>query len=81
MSSPEYPFHMMVADYCDIKGKMWLVTADRFTGWVSVFYFLGAASSKELIKVFRDMFTTFLSRKKSPRTVAHSLSLIIWYYF
>ena len=50
---------MLVADYCGIKCKMWLVTADRFTGWVSVFYFLGAASSKELIKVFRDMFTTF----------------------
>ena len=59
LSSPEYPFHMMVADYCDTKSKTWLVTADRFTGWISVFYFQGAASSKELIKVLREMFTTF----------------------
>ena len=52
LTSPEYPFHMLVADYCDIKGITGLVIADRFTGWVSVFYFTGAASFKELIKVF-----------------------------
>ena len=58
-TSPEYPFHMLVADYCDIKGKTWLVTADRFSGWVSVYYFPKEASSKGLIKVFGDIFTTF----------------------
>ena len=32
LTSPEYPFHMLMADYFDIKGKTWLVTADRFSG-------------------------------------------------
>ena len=32
LTSPEYPFHMLMADYFDIKGKTWLVAADRFSG-------------------------------------------------
>jgi hypothetical protein len=41
---------MIVADYCTIKSRTWLVVADRFTGWVSV---------KELITILREMFSTF----------------------
>ena len=71
-----------VADYCDIKGKTWLVTRERFTGWVSVFYFAGAASSKELIKVFRDIFTTFgvpqeITTDGGPQFSSHDLVLLL----
>ena len=34
LASPEYPFQMIVMDYCNVKGKAWLVIADWFTGWV-----------------------------------------------
>ena len=59
LASPEYPFHMIVADYCTIKAKTWLVVADRFTGWVSVFYFPREALAKELVAILREMFCTF----------------------
>ena len=82
LPSPEYPFHMLVADYCDIKGKTWLVTADRFTGWISVFYFPSAASSKELMKRFRDIFTTFgvpqeITTDGGPQFSSHDLVLFL----
>ena len=28
---PDYPFQIVVMDYCAIKGKTWLISADRFT--------------------------------------------------
>jgi len=73
---------MLVADYCDINGKTWLVTADRFTGWVSVYYFPSEASSKELIKVFRDIFTTFgvpqeITTDGCPQFSSHDLVLLL----
>ena len=49
---------MIVADYCTIKAKTWLVLADRFTGWVSVFYFPKEATAKQLIIIVREIFTT-----------------------
>ena len=57
--SPDYPFQYIVADYCSIKAKTWLICADHFTGWVSVFYFAKEATVKELVKILREMFTTF----------------------
>jgi hypothetical protein len=33
--------------------------ADRFTGWVSVFYFPKEATAKELITILREMFSIF----------------------
>ena len=78
LTSPEYPSHMLVADYFDIKGKTWLVTVDRFSGWVRVHYFPKEASSKELIKVFRNVFTTFgvpqeVTTDGGPQFISHDL--------
>ena len=85
LTSPEYPFHMLVADYCDIKGKTWLVTADRFSGWVSVYYFPTEASSKGLMRVFGDIFTTFgvpqeITTDGGPQFISHELAsfLVKW---
>ena len=59
IASSDYPFQQITADYCTIKSKTWLIIADRFSGWTSAFYFSGEASSNDLIKILRDMFTTF----------------------
>ena len=34
LESPDYPFQYVVADYCSIKAKTWLIFVKRFTGWV-----------------------------------------------
>ena len=59
LPQPEYPFHMIVADYCTIKAKTWLVVADRFTGWVSVHYFPREATALQLVDCLKLMFVTF----------------------
>ena len=58
LASPDYPFQMLVADYCDIKGKSWLVVADRFSGWVSVFYYPREATATDLIRKMKEVFCT-----------------------
>ena len=49
---------MIVADYCTIKAKTWLVLADRFTGWVTIFFFPREAKAKQLITILWEMFST-----------------------
>ena len=58
LASPDYPFQMIVADYCTIKAKTWLVLADRFTGWVTIFFFPREAKAKQLITILWEMFST-----------------------
>ena len=58
LASPDYPFQMLVADYCNIKGKSWLVVADRFTGWVSVFYYPREATATDLVRKMKEIFST-----------------------
>ena len=54
LHSPDYPFQMIVMDYCGIKGKSWLICADRFTGWVSTFYFPREAVATELVRLMKE---------------------------
>ena len=75
--SPDYPFQMIVADFCDLKGKSWLVIADRFTGWISVYHFDREASTEQVIKIFKNSFSTFgvavnLSTDNDVRFRSHS---------
>ena len=74
--SPDYPFQYVVADYCFIKAKTWLIFADRFTGWVSVYYFEKEATAKGLVKILRELSTTFgvaenLTSDDRPQFRAH----------
>ena len=57
--SPDYPFQFVVAHYCFIKAKTWLIFVDCFTGWVSVYYFEKEATANGLVKILRELFTTF----------------------
>ena len=79
LASPEYPFQMISTDYCTIKGKTWLVIVDRFTGWLSVFYFSNDASARKLVEVLREYFTTFgvsceISSDSGPQYVSHEFA-------
>ena len=59
LASPQYPFQMIVAHYFDVKGKSWLVIADRFFGWLSLDYYPCEASSSDLIKSLKEYFCVF----------------------
>ena len=56
---PDFPFQMIVMDYCTIKGKTWLVCADRFSGWVSCFYYPREATATDLVKTMKEYFSTY----------------------
>ena len=47
---------MIVADFCDLKGKSWLVIADRFTGWISIYYFEKEATTEKVIDILKTSF-------------------------
>ena len=59
LASPDFPFQMVVGDYFTVKSKTWLVVADQFTGWLSLFYFPREASATDLIRILKDYFTRF----------------------
>ena len=59
LASPDYPFQMVVADYCNIKGKSWLVLCDRFSGWLSVQYYSRDASATDLVRTLKEYFSIF----------------------
>ena len=59
LESPEFPFQMIAMDYFEVKGKSWLAIADRFSGWLSLFYFPREASSQELINILKNYFCTY----------------------
>ena len=59
LASPEFPHQMIVGDYFDVKGKTWLVLADRFSGWLSLHYFPREATAADLIRHLKDYFSTF----------------------
>ena len=59
LASPDYPFQMIVGDYCNIKGKSWLVLCDRFSGWISVQYYSREATAGDLVKTLKEYFSIF----------------------
>ena len=59
LASPDYPFQMVVADYCNIKGKSWLVLCDRFSGWLSVQHFLREATATDLVRTLKEYFSIY----------------------
>ena len=58
-ASPDYPFQMVAADFYDLKGKVWLVIVDRFSGWISIYYFEKEAPTSKVIEIFKNSFSTF----------------------
>ena len=57
---PEWPFQKICADYFSIDQYGYLVIADRYSGWISVYYFRpGEATSTTLIEIFRHIFMDY----------------------
>ena len=50
---------MIVGDYFDVKGKTWLVLADRFSDWPSLHYFKKEATAADLIQNMKKYFSIF----------------------
>ena len=59
LHSPDYLFQMIVMDYCSTKSKSWLICADRFTSWVSTFYFPREPVDTDLVRLMKEYFVTF----------------------
>ena len=59
LESPEYPFQMIAMDCFQIKGKLWLVIADRFSSWLSLYYFPREATSCDLVNTLKYYFCIF----------------------
>ena len=58
--SPEYPFQMLVGDYCSLYGINYLVVADRYSGWFSVYQCgKGTYDADALIDVLKGHFGCF----------------------
>ena len=59
---PNVPFQMIFADYCQMKGKKFLVFGDHLSGWTEVIQIkdgFGKSGSKGLCEALRKMFATF----------------------
>ena len=57
---PDWPFQSLCTDYFFIEGHSYLVVVDRFSAWICIYYFKpGEATSKTLIDIFRDLFTSY----------------------
>ena len=83
--SPEWPFQQVCADYFEIDGNGYLTIVDRFSGWISLYYFPGKATATQLISVCRSLFVTFgtpedLSSDGGPQFISTKFQefLTIW---
>ncbi len=58
--SPDYPFQLVVADFFNLAGRNYLVYADRYTGWNTIFKTpVGDADSSSVKKHLRMLFGMF----------------------
>lgn len=65
--APTYPFELVVADYFTLKGVVYLVYADRYTGWVTVAKCSPhGADSSNLKRELRSLFCVY----GAPRELA-----------
>ena len=58
--APSYPFQQICADYFEISSHGYLVVADRFSGWLCIFWFRPyQRTSKKLQDTLRDLFVAY----------------------
>ncbi|XP_064089962.1 uncharacterized protein LOC135203965 [Macrobrachium nipponense] len=53
----EYPFQQVVADMFQIEGNIYMIYADRLTGWLEVAHFPCGAMSNKISNHFRSYFS------------------------
>ena len=54
-----YPFQHICSDFYQYNGHDYLVVADRFSGWLQVWHFKKPPTSRDVIKIFRQLFIQF----------------------
>lgn len=59
LSYPTYPFQKVVADLFHMAGHMFIVYADRFSGWTEVASTKPDATASTVISIFRRYFINF----------------------
>ena len=59
LPEPQHPCELIAADYCTFQGHSYLVTVDRYSGWLSVYYCGMSATAKQLIYMLKVHFSTF----------------------
>ena len=74
--SPSYPFQQICMDYFELEGHSYLVNADRFSGWITVYHFPQSATSRQLISICRASFQSYgvseeLSSDGGPQFTSH----------
>ena len=58
--SPDYPFQLIVGDYFHLEGYDYLVMADRYSGWISVYTMgKGECNAEKLISCLKSHFGSF----------------------
>ena len=63
--TPSFPFQYVVAEYCTVEGRNFLVLGDRFSGCISIYEAgAGAFNSATLVKNLRDWFHNFYIPEK-----------------
>ena len=80
---PEWPFQLMCADFFFLNTHSYLITANRYSGWVSIYFFRpGEATSVALENIFRQLFTDNgvpdeLSTDGGPQFTANSFKTFL----
>ena len=83
---PQYPFQSIVCDFFALNGHNYLVIADRFSGWISVFYIdKNDFDSSSLASKLREYFHTFnvpeeLSSDGGPQLTASPVQNLLKHY-
>ena len=59
-TDPQYPFDKAVSDYFSLKGRRYLLYADRYSGWITVVKLNPLEGDfKHLRKHFTNLFATY----------------------
>ena len=74
--APLYPFQQICMDYFELASHSYLVIADRFSGWITIYHFPTRATSSQLISICRASFKDYgvseeLSSDGGPQFASH----------
>jgi len=58
-SPPEYPLQQVVVDLFQLGGQVYIVYADRLTGWLELEHLPGDSTNIKLLPIFRKWFRRF----------------------
>ena len=81
--SPEWPFQQICMDYFTIDFHIYIIIADRYSGWPCVYYFTDSnANSNNLIHICRELFSSYgvpeeICTDGGPQFTSHQFKLFL----